>query len=61
MRSQKRLQQSTTQHAKEREGQEQLPTPVCWSVCVQVTGFKRPEKPLVLYEFQGCPFCKKVG
>lgn len=26
----------------------------------KVTGFKRPEKPLVLYEFQGCPFCKKV-
>jgi hypothetical protein len=29
-------------------------------VAVQVSSFKRPEKPLVLYEFQGCPFCKKV-
>jgi hypothetical protein len=30
-------------------------------VCVQVSEFKRPAKPLVLYEFQGCPFCKKVS
>merc|ERR1711881_356332 len=22
--------------------------------------FKRPEKPLKLYEFEGCPFCRKV-
>jgi hypothetical protein len=29
--------------------------------CVQVSEFKRPVKPLVLYEFQGCPFCKKVS
>lgn len=25
-----------------------------------VGAFARPEKPLVLYEFEGCPFCKKV-
>lgn len=23
--------------------------------------FKRPEKSLVLYEFEGCPYCRKVG
>lgn len=26
----------------------------------EVGGFKRPELPLKLYEFEGCPFCKKV-
>ncbi|GIL77871.1 hypothetical protein Vretimale_6589 [Volvox reticuliferus] len=26
----------------------------------QVAGLKRPVKPLELYEFEGCPFCKKV-
>ena len=26
-----------------------------------VGSFKRPEKELELYEFEGCPFCKKVG
>lgn len=25
-----------------------------------VGGFKRPSQPLVLYEFEACPFCKKV-
>jgi len=25
-----------------------------------VAGFKRPAQPLVLYEFEACPFCKKV-
>lgn len=23
--------------------------------------FNRPAKPLELYEFEGCPFCRKVG
>lgn len=22
---------------------------------------KRPEQPIILYEFQGCPFCSKVS
>ncbi|GBF89778.1 hypothetical protein Rsub_02948 [Raphidocelis subcapitata] len=26
----------------------------------KVSTFKRPAKPLELYEFQGCPFCRKV-
>jgi hypothetical protein len=26
----------------------------------QVGTFKRPVKPIELYEFQGCPFCRKV-
>ncbi|GFR42224.1 hypothetical protein Agub_g3117 [Astrephomene gubernaculifera] len=26
----------------------------------QVAGLKRPAQPLELYEFEGCPFCKKV-
>ena len=26
-----------------------------------VASFKRPEQLLELYEFEGCPFCKKVG
>lgn len=26
----------------------------------EVTGLKRPAVPLELYEFEGCPFCKKV-
>ncbi|KXZ52189.1 hypothetical protein GPECTOR_10g819 [Gonium pectorale] len=26
----------------------------------QVTGLKRPARPLELYEFEGCPFCKKA-
>ena len=25
-----------------------------------MAAFKRPEQPLELYEFEGCPFCKKV-
>ncbi|EFN57564.1 hypothetical protein CHLNCDRAFT_59634 [Chlorella variabilis] len=25
-----------------------------------VSGFNRPQQPLVLYEFEGCPFCRKV-
>lgn len=25
-----------------------------------VSGFARPAQPLVLYEFEGCPFCRKV-
>jgi glutathione S-transferase len=25
-----------------------------------VSTFKRPEKPLIMYEFDACPFCKKV-
>ncbi len=25
-----------------------------------VSTFKRPEKSLVLYEFEGCPYCRKV-
>mmetsp|Transcript_4675 Transcript_4675/g.10455 ORF Transcript_4675/g.10455 Transcript_4675/m.10455 type:complete len:349 (+) Transcript_4675:31-1077(+) len=25
-----------------------------------VTSFPRPEQPIILYEFEGCPFCKKV-
>lgn len=33
---------------------------LCARLWLQVCSFKRPEKPLVLYEFQGCPFCKKV-
>jgi hypothetical protein len=27
---------------------------------LQVSQFKRPAQPLQLYEFEGCPFCRKV-
>lgn len=23
--------------------------------------FARPAQPIILYEFEGCPFCRKVG
>ena len=26
-----------------------------------VGGFRRPAQPLELYEFEGCPFCRKVA
>ena len=26
----------------------------------RVSAFPRPEKPITLYEFEGCPFCRKV-
>lgn len=25
-----------------------------------VTGFNRPAEPIIIYEFEGCPFCRKV-
>jgi hypothetical protein len=28
--------------------------------CTQVSSFKRPAKLLELYEFEGCPYCRKV-
>eukprot|EP00951_Prasinocladus_malaysianus_P017989 scaffold142600_cov35-Prasinocladus_malaysianus.AAC.1 len=27
----------------------------------QIPEFNRPEKPLEIYEFEACPFCKKVN
>jgi hypothetical protein len=26
----------------------------------RLASFPRPEKPITLYEFEGCPFCRKV-
>jgi len=27
----------------------------------RISTFPRPDKPITLYEFEGCPFCRKVA